>query len=380
MSRRHYGTGGVYQRGKTWWVRFCYRGRELRESSESTKRAEAVRLLKRRLAEMGAGRLVGPDSEKVTFADLAEMLRNDYRLNGRRSLDRAERSLDRLTAYFGEHARALDLTADRIVGYVAHRQEAKVAPATIRNELAALKRAFSLAVSAGRLNGRPAFPTIHVDNARRGFFERPDFEAVLAHLPRDLQPVAEFMYATGWRKGEVLGLAWSDVDLDAGVARIEHTKSGEPRTLPFHALPGLDALITAQRERTTEVERRRGVICPHVFHRQGRPIRDFRGAWQAACVAVGFATVTKDAEGKVIKVKVHRIPHDFRRTAVRNMERAGVSRSVAMKISGHKTESVYRRYAIVSEADLAEGLAKVAQLHAAEPAGRPKVAPLKAAV
>ena len=53
----------------------------------------------------------------------------------------------------------------------------------------------------------------------------------------------------------------------------------------------------------------------------------------------------------------------LRRTAVRNLERAGVSRSVAMKLTGHKTESVYRRYAIVSEGDLAHGVAKLAALH-----------------
>jgi integrase len=57
-----------------------------------------------------------------------------------------------------------------------------------------------------------------------------------------------------------------------------------------------------------------------------------------------------------------RIPHDFRRTAVRNLERAGVPRSVAMKLTGHRTESVYRRYAIVAEADLAEGVVKLARM------------------
>src|SRR5271155_3588861 len=75
-----------------------------------------------------------------------------------------------------------------------------------------------------------------------------------------------------------------------------------------------------------------------------------------------------------------RIPHDFRRTAVRNLERAGVSRSVAMKLTGHKTEAVYRRYAIVSESDLSEGIAKLAVLHAADkralPPSNGKVLPL----
>ncbi|MDX2056482.1 MAG: tyrosine-type recombinase/integrase [Gemmatimonadales bacterium] len=98
---------------------------------------------------------------------------------------------------------------------------------------------------------------------------------------------------------------------------------------------------------TRQTEHRKGAIIPFVFHRNGRPIRDVRGAWAAACQAAGIVGL---------------IPHDLRRTAVRRLERAGVPRAVAMQLTGHKTENVYRRYAIVAKNDLAEGVAKLAQL------------------
>lgn len=90
-------------------------------------------------------------------------------------------------------------------------------------------------------------------------------------------------------------------------------------------------------------------LIPSVFHRDGAPIKSFQAAWVEACKRAG-------APGLLV--------HDLRRTGVRNLERAGVSRSVAMKLTGHKTESVYRRYAIVSERDLAEGVQKLAALPA----------------
>jgi integrase len=126
---------------------------------------------------------------------------------------------------------------------------------------------------------------------------------------------------------------------------------------------GLAALLRRQRERTTEVERETGQIISPVFHRRtGKPIKDFRDAWTQACKKAGLP-------GKLV--------HDFRRTAVRNLERAGVPRSVAMKLTGHKTESVYRRYAIVSEADLSEGVRKLAALHEADPKANRTVLPMK---
>ncbi len=121
-------------------------------------------------------------------------------------------------------------------------------------------------------------------------------------------------------------------------------------------------MLTRQREETERLEREQGVIIRWVFHhRDGEQIVCFRSAWRKATAAAGLAG---------------RIPHDFRRTAVRNLERAGVPRSVAMKMVGHKTEAIYRRYAIVSEADIAEGGARLAALHERTNGATPTVIPL----
>jgi integrase len=272
------------------------------------------------------------------------MLIDDYKVNGRKSVDRAERSVEHLAGFF-ENYRALEITPDRVSAYIRWRLEGKppAKPATIRNELAALTRMFTLGYRAGKVPMRPAFPSIRVENTRSGFFEEETLAAVLEKLPDVLRPVIEFTYLTGWRIGEVRSLTWRQVDFKGGVVRLEPgtTKNGEGRIFPFAASPELASLLERQRHMTTAVERETGRIVPWVFHRHGRPIRSFHVTWRKACAAAGYP-------GRYV--------HDLRRTAVREMERAGVPRSVAMKLSGHKTESIYRRYAIVSEADLAEGV------------------------
>ena len=96
---------------------------------------------------------------------------------------------------------------------------------------------------------------------------------------------------------------------------------------------------------------------PWVFHRETKPIKSFRRAWLSALLAAGLATLVSE---RPRRIKPLRIFHDFRRTTVRNLERTGVSRSVAMKLTGHKTEAVYRRSAIVSDPDLREAAPKLA--------------------
>jgi len=359
------GLGSVYQptyRDKrtgetksaaTWWIRYHWRGKLYREAASSpsggpASRADAVRLLKHRIGEIGQGRLVGPDVEKTTFEDLAEMLRNDYAANARRSAKRVKISLDHLTAYFGR-SRAIDISKDRITAYIARRQEAGAAAATINRELAAMKRAFSLAEEAGRIAQRPRFSLLHEDNARAGFFEPDQFAAVLNALPGYLRPVVQTAYITGWRvPSEILTRQRHHLDMDGGWLRLDpgETKNGQGRNFPL--TPELLAILNAQVEYTRELELATGRIIPWLFHRNGRPIKDFRTVWKEACRAAGVPG---------------RIPHDFRRTAVRNLERAGVSQSAAMKLTGHLTAEVYRRYAIVDEDMLREGVEKLVALH-----------------
>jgi integrase len=169
-------------------------------------------------------------------------------------------------------------------------------------------------------------------------------------------------YITGWRiKDELLTRQRAHVDLDAGWLRLEpgETKNGEGRMFPL--VPELRRELEAQLERTADLERATGRIIPWLFHRDGQPIKSYRRAWKAACRKAGVPG---------------RIPHDFRRTAVRNLERADVPRSAAMEMVGHKTEAIYRRYAIVDEATLRDGGERLARLHQLQD-GRGAVSPFE---
>jgi len=156
------------------------------------------------------------------------------------------------------------------------------------------------------------------------------------------------------------------VDFQAGVVRLEprSTKNDEGRTFPFDALPALQRLLKRQRARTTALERATGRIIPHVFHRDGQPVRYFRRAWRSALDRA--ARTTRGGVRAIIRPELlGRIPHDFRRTAVRNLVRAGVPERVAMQLTGHKTRSVFDRYNIVNERDLRDGVTRLAVLDAA---------------
>ena len=194
---------------------------------------------------------------------------------------------------------------------------------------------------AERITRKPYIPILKENNVRQGFFERAAFEVVLARLPDYLRPPITFAYQVGWRiLSEILPLRWSQVDLDIGTVRLEvgTTKNDEGRTiyLPEMLREVLDQQWQTHLDNYPE--------CPWVFHKRGQRMRSFYKAWHRACREAGIP-------GK--------IPHDFRRTAVRNMIRAGIPERVAMQIAGHKTRAVFDRYNIVSDGDLKEAARKM---------------------
>jgi integrase len=339
-ARRNSGEGHVYQRGQVWWIKYRVNGEPKYESSESGKESDARKLLKRRLGEIAIGRFVGPDAERVTMRELAEDYLTDYRVNDKRSLDKAVRCANRINVFFGG-LKAHTITTDLVKRFVVQRQE-EAENATINRELAALKRMFNLGLQAEKIQRRPYVPMLKENNVRTGFFEHGEFVAFRGALPDYLQPVATFAYYTGWRKGNILNLKWNQVDLNARTVRLNpgttKNDAGQMVILDGELLETIQGQWE-RRKVATIPGQSPTLLCPFVFHRDGKPIKDLRRAWDKARDATGLRT---------------KILHDFRRTAVRDMVRADINERVAMMISGHKTRSVFDRYNIVSEDDLKE--------------------------
>jgi integrase len=336
---------------QTWWIEFHHNGKQIRKPSGSTKRNDAMKMLRQQLDASTSGKLVIGQGERFKFDDMAELLRRDYRIGQRRSLERAELAIRHLHDHFANY-RVIDIASHMVDAYVDHRLGIdEAANASVQYEMAVFKRMYRL---AGKIVGgyKPEFPNIRVNNTRKGFFEESEFRALLETLPDWFKPPVEFAYLTGWRlRSEVIPLLWNQIDFESGEVRLEPgtTKNDEGRVFPFAVLPDLEAMLRKQRANTDLLQKATGKIIPWVFYHNGNRIVEYRKYWYAATRKAGLA---------------EKIPHDFRRTAVRNLERAGVPRSVAMKLVGHKTESIYRRYAIVARQDLVDGLKRLADYRA----------------
>ncbi len=365
---------GEIRESAVWWVRFRQHGKTVRQSTETEDERKARTFLREKEGKVALGITVSPHGDRLTLDDAAVMIRDDYQTNGRRSAGDLEARIAHLQKHLGGATRLGRLTTAAVERYKKARLDEKAAPATINRDLASLRRMATLACDQHGLVVPFRVRMFPERNARKGFFEPDAFEAVCEHLRPELAALARAAYITGWRRGELRSRQWAHVDFQAGWLRleVEETKNRDGRQFPL--VPELRALLEAQRARVDAIQKETKRIIPWIFVRDdGAPVRSFKKAWRAACIKAGFFRVEESAERKAgfrfneaLGAWTRKVPtrifHDFRRTAVRNLERAGVPRSAAMKLTGHKTEAVYRRYAIVAESDLREAGAKLAQL------------------
>lgn len=347
------GQGRVFRPkdSRVWWLDYSVRGKRHRESSETTNKTVAQRILRERIGDRENGKLVGRP-ERVTLAEydtdgdgkkklvggLRGLAEKRYELDGLRSKERMVQLWNHLETFFGAEARAVDITSLRMDDYVAARLKQEAARQTINNELSALRRGFRLAIEKGLLAVMPVFNLPKIQNARSGFLEDGEFALLLLELPADVRDLVQFLRATGWRRDEARLLTWSAVDMDGGIIRLEdsRSKSGKPRVFPFGLAPSLKELVE---KRWAE---RDGL---YVFHRNSRPLGVglVRSSWKRACKRAGL---------------VGRLVHDLRRSAARDFRRAGVSEGEIMRLCGWETRSMFDRYNIIDEADLAAAVAK----------------------
>jgi integrase len=354
---------------RTWYVQMYVHGKLRSFATHTTNLKEAEKKRRELLASIQYGKAPLPRAKKITLKEVRDGYLTYIEANGLRSERRMRIAYDRLLEFFGPDCLAEQITSASLDRYIAHRRRERtplkggaggyrrtdqsIQPATINVEIAALHKGLKLAKKAGRLTEVPDISRLRVDNAKKGFFEEADFRAVLKELPPALQALMIIGWYTGWRRNtEVLSLETEFIDWNEKTINIPTSKNYERRTFPFGDFPELEQALREQEHRAgvfakDEILRNRP-IGPWLFPSHYRPGQHLKHPDPTIKAAMVRANVTG------------RSFHDFRRTAVRRMERSGVSRSTAMKLSGHKTEAIYKRYAIVSESDLREGTKKIA--------------------
>ena len=302
-----------------WWVQYFVRGRIVSESSGFSDKADAENRLKQRIGEVAAGRRVGP--ERATVADLCALVIEDNQLRKLRDARHVEwRYASHIEPVLGSLL-ASRFGSAQVRQYVAQRRSGGASDATINRELAIVRRGFRLGAQEDPplVQRQPAISMLAKDNVRQGFLEQDQYERLLEELPASLKALFVCGYNTGARKNELRRIQWEQVDVEAGLIRLSagQTKGKKPRTLPIYG----DMRRWLERQRES---------CP------AGSLWMFHGTHNCP--------VGNHLPGLLF--------HDLRRSAVRNMKRAGIQDKVAMEISGHRTHSVFDRYNIVDVADL----------------------------
>jgi integrase len=365
--------GGIRKRGSSYEIN--YRDADRRRHFETIDTDDpdiAKDELKKREGDIAHGLPVTAKMNTIPFIELARDVIADYDIQKHRSrADIEARFRLHILPVFGDR-KASSITTAQLRSYIAQRQDEGAKVGTINRELEAIRRAYCLAINERRLYIKPHIPMLEENNARQGFFERHEFDAIRRHLPEPIADASLCGYITGWRVEEIGSLQIQNVDLEADELRLElyTTKNDDARVFPMNR--ELRSLVE-KRLRLLQTLRKRGVVQPYLFwyensKKQIRRLKRFDKAWATAAQKAGLPVELverRNAKGEILIVKRGkrkglpklrkrslRIFHDFRRTACRNLIRRGIPEKLAMQMVGWKDRAMIDRYHIVSKADL----------------------------
>jgi integrase len=298
-------------------------------------REDAVRLLKKREGEVVTGNFAGLSSERITFGELLAGVEEDYQENARRSLSQLRSRVKQLKPVFG-NIRAAEFTSDHLRRYRATRLKNGATRATVNREVEVLARAWNLGLRCDppKVGRAFYFPMYEENNVRTGFLEDDGYHRLHSALPASLKPLLLVAYHVPCRLGELTNLFMTQLDFDANAIVLNpgETKNKDGRHMPMFG-PMCECLLMQKSIRDAKFPK-----CPYAFFgASGERIVDFRKAWATACETAGV-------EGLIF--------HDLRRSAARNMRRAGVPENTIMKIAGWKTPAMFRRYDIQDGRDI----------------------------
>lgn len=372
MGKRAFGEGGLLKRKgcKLWYCQYYRAGRQIRVSSGTGVKQEALGVLRRLMGDSERGLVPISDLRKIHYGDLRAGLLANYQEKGNRTLyqtnDGTEtigglKALDEHFGFSDTHPGAVltRMTTDAAREFARQRQAAGYSAATVNRSLACLRRMLRIAYEDGKIQTVPKIRLLKEPAARKGFVSVQQFERLLAALPGHLRPLILFLYWCGVRLGEALQIEWPQLDLARAVIRLEEdqTKNAEARTVPLP--PVLIEMLSSMKPKVGRVF----------------DATNLRTEWAKACTAVGLGRMERQNSKSGFKWQRYTglIVHDLRRSAIRNLVNAGVPERIAMKISGHKTRSVFDRYHVVSTEDVAAAMQRVVAatlLPPRKPAGR----------
>ncbi len=329
-------TGKLVETGP-WWMKYYDLGKPYYQSTGKYEKREAKSVLQKAEVKVLEGQREGNVVNRTRFDDLVLLLQQDYELKGRKTWGRRLQHIAHLKKSFGG-IRTKTINSEKLGKYITLRLKKGAANATINRELDCLHRMMVLGSrqTPAKIGRIPHFPKLEEMNVREGFFAHDEFLALRGAAPFHIKVALTIGYYSGMRLREIIGekgLKWEQVDLEERCIRLSsiQTKTKTPRVIfmpdDFHKVIA----------KAKEFRDRDFPSCPYVCHINGKSFSQLRQGWTVACKRIGL-------DGKTF--------HDLRRTGVRNLVRAGVSETVAMKISGHKTRSVFDRYNVTSEADL----------------------------